>query len=461
MDNIHKITEDLLVLNLDENRQEEVICQICSNFLIKPWEHSVCGKLICKSCLDERLKTHNTCPYCRQDITDSVHYSKRCELYVKNLRISCCNSQCKEIITIGEIDEHLNNKCNYENIKCFNCKELVLRLNLSEHNDNCSERYVICSLCSFEYKFNEYDKHKIQCPEELVKCTLNMCDKIVKNKDMIDHINNCDYVELTCNICHMYRDIRKFYDINHINKCPMKIISCELCSKLVTLIDLQKHTNEECVERLIQCSVCNENVIRKNLFSHLSNECENRFTICSLCKYKVDKNQLSSHLIYECQSRSILCSQCNVTVKYNQIREHEFVCQESNIACIKCNKTYKRRESYFHHLFCVSEIISCPHKDWSGCNFRCNRKDMIKHSDDLHLHIMYAKKYVDNLNAENYKLQNDNKYSKVPYLLFEKTDYQNFIKTYQLYIKDKEEKLYHPTDLNMSNSLPIANLRSN
>ena len=41
-------------------------CLICQSVARLPWQHSACGRVFCKSCLDKYQKRYNTCPSCRE-----------------------------------------------------------------------------------------------------------------------------------------------------------------------------------------------------------------------------------------------------------------------------------------------------------------------------------------------------------------------------------------------------------
>ena len=48
---------------------DSLLCLICLSVARSPWQHVTCGRLFCKSCLDEyRAKQfQNTCPNCREE----------------------------------------------------------------------------------------------------------------------------------------------------------------------------------------------------------------------------------------------------------------------------------------------------------------------------------------------------------------------------------------------------------
>ncbi len=402
MNNIHKFTEELLIDPINESRQEEVFCQICQCFLIEPHEHSICGKLICKSCLTERKKTHTTCPYCVKpflvDGNTNVHFSKRIELIVLNLKISCYHTECKKIMCIRDTDKHIKNECEYEPVPCSDCQQNIIRFQLAEHKQICHKRLMVCLLCGILYKFDEHSAHKKVCAEEAVKCRIDNCDQMVRNKDLYNHMSKCDYAILTCAHCKDYKQIRKFYERdNHGNTCPMRLVTCNKCNAKIFAGDLQKHMDITCVERLVSCNFCKQSIVCKHMNDHKSFSCCYRSVLCKLCQTYIIFKNLDKHNTEQCIHRPAKCPHCNDTIKLSELPKHETICPEYKTYCSKCNIDIKRKELPCHSLLCPNVLVACPHNDWTDCTFVCDRKDMDKHSSDKDSHIVMAKKYVKSL----------------------------------------------------------------
>ena len=50
------------------NPPDSLLCLICLSVARSPWQHAMCGRLFCKSCLDNyQTKGHKMCPNCKEE----------------------------------------------------------------------------------------------------------------------------------------------------------------------------------------------------------------------------------------------------------------------------------------------------------------------------------------------------------------------------------------------------------
>ena len=97
---------------------DECTCPICT--LVQRDAHQVtcCGKIYCKSCLEELKKKGNTfeCPNCRSSLDGEYKFfpDKNTISKIKHIRIRCTNKVrgCQWVGHLKDLDTvHLANKC--------------------------------------------------------------------------------------------------------------------------------------------------------------------------------------------------------------------------------------------------------------------------------------------------------------------------------------------------------------
>ena len=170
------------ILNLDKiSLIEELIkCSICNEILDKPYECENCGALFCEECINDWLKTKDSCPVdCGNFKLVKVKLNTRKLLNLLNVRchnypdctfsanywdileheekcsfqkIKCPNSPCPYEGHFKMLKEHIQDKCEYINCECGFCKSLIKRSNylqhLEKHNTEKSFYIFECAFCS-------------------------------------------------------------------------------------------------------------------------------------------------------------------------------------------------------------------------------------------------------------------------------------------------------------------------
>jgi hypothetical protein len=408
MNSYHKFTE-LLAEPIDESRQEDLFCQICAGFLIKPYEHNTCGKLICLNCIKKHLQTSNKCPFCKEHISEqTLHFSKKAELFVMNTKVKCCNEGCTKIMTLNETDKH---SCPYEKAPCPDCGTSICK------NDS---------------------NHANTCPG--VKCGHEPCNKRVPSKHLKKHMEECEYNILTCPYCQTYSQIRKLYDENHTANCDMRLIRCDKCLQFITARDHNIHMQDQCPERQVTCQKCNSNTIFKLKSYHDQYLCPYRMIKCSQCANDICFNQTDTHLKEQCIFRMVQCELCQLKMQHIDMQKHD--CPESKINCTYCNEELKRKDQQNH--LCPNELITCPHRAWCNCKFTCARKDMKNHTDMIDSHIELSKEYVANLEKQLHKSKIDSGgFVSTPLYLFDRNTRGNGVTfpIYPLYVHRHDSPL--------------------
>ncbi|KAN0055676.1 hypothetical protein ACTA71_011559 [Dictyostelium dimigraforme] len=277
MTTISNISFEEILVNQDIN--DDHSCCVCECLLIETLQCRN-GHVACKNCFTKIAELKKECMTCRCEIKsiESLSKNRYLEKEVRKLKINCPNSffkrelnkngdgnegssaneneqsqqqqqeqqeqkqplikdtenGCKEILTIDQLDNHLK-QCEYRFMKCTNLYA----------NDLCSE----LDICDVEYRYNQSEKHRDECPYGIVGCKL--CGKDCSRVDLESHT---------------------------LNHCPKQLVKCQVCNQdqLIAKCDLDEHLNVECplfeINCLLKESGCNEKVKRNQLSSHLSSD---------------------------------------------------------------------------------------------------------------------------------------------------------------------------------------------
>ena len=215
---------------VDTNLPDEFQCPICTLVPRDVHQASCCGKMFCKSCLDElkRTSTNYTCPNCREDLTNN-HFFKdvNTNRKIRNLNIYCTNRKCLWNGSLQDIDNHLST-CPFQIVECSNkCGTQLKRSNLENHLLNkCQKRKVSCVYCHNrdEYQIIYGDHYHIECPNVPLSCPNNGCEEKIKRCLITQHRDTCPKEEVDCQYskvgCH---EKMKREDIPQHNKDKMEI----------------------------------------------------------------------------------------------------------------------------------------------------------------------------------------------------------------------------------------------
>ena len=207
---------------------DELICLICHFVAREPQQVSCCGKVYCKTCIEESRKRSLSCPNCRGNST--VFNDRLSERRIKTLKLSCRNEEdgCQWNGTVEEYQRHFES-CQFVTVVCSNgCLEKVIKCNLEDHKKGCRRREHECSICKETGPYEDMiSEHPAVCPEVKVLCGNRCGTKLLRHQL-----------------------------VAHRTTCPKEVVPCSYatvgCSATVLRKDLQEHlkNNTECHETL-------------------------------------------------------------------------------------------------------------------------------------------------------------------------------------------------------------------
>ena len=230
--------------------RDDLTCQICQLPARDPQQTTCCGKVYCKSCIN-RLQSIK-CPNCRSNIQ---HFpDKASDRRIKELEVKCDNSKngCKWKQELAQLEQHLS-KCGYAKVECKNnCKQFVLRRNISNHLQNqCPMREYQCPKCKEEGKYQTITTDHLEvCLEQDITCPNPGCDALFKRKNTIPHLYTCqkerikcDYSKIGCahESCHDEMAEHISESTEHHLKLAMQQLATQTCPTVIKMDKFQIH----------------------------------------------------------------------------------------------------------------------------------------------------------------------------------------------------------------------------
>lgn len=174
--------ESLLV----DKPDDEVICKICYDLILKPISLSPCGHTFCQECVNTNNFTF--CPYCNRPTTST----KANRLFKSNSidkLMMRCRYNCGVIFPLEEREAH-EVECEMAPVKCENnCnKEGLTRKTIKDHMEECTHTKHVCECGKTIIAQDIAQHHKEEC-DAVKECPY--CKSKFKQKDMHAHNENC------------------------------------------------------------------------------------------------------------------------------------------------------------------------------------------------------------------------------------------------------------------------------
>ena len=189
-----------------EKLPDECTCPICR--LVQREAHQVicCGKIYCKSCLDElKSKSDNfNCPSCRNSLKGEHKYfpDKNMIRMTDKLTIYCNNKDkgCQWEGLLKDFEEGHLPKCPYQIIGCSNnCGVNLQHQELDRHLIQCPRRQFTCPFCKTRGEHrNITGDHITTCPDYILECPNTGCDEGIKRSQIAKHRTECPKEIVSC-----------------------------------------------------------------------------------------------------------------------------------------------------------------------------------------------------------------------------------------------------------------------
>ena len=212
---------------------DRLVCKICQLPCSKAQLSECCGHVYCQSCL-YKVKTipgrEYLCPVCRSAYFKTISHHEA-DRTIKELKVYCPYKRlgrgisCAWVGALGDVNRHLRG-CK---IQCRRCGELLGYHSMIKHlaASNClckhchSNQQCYCFVtcpnnCGQDVLQGELDKHRRQCPLELVECEYQCGTKIVQCEKQ-EHYKNCQIkhfqLRLNENLKNVYEKTEIIFDM--------------------------------------------------------------------------------------------------------------------------------------------------------------------------------------------------------------------------------------------------------
>ena len=196
---------------------DDLICLICKLIAREPHQVNCCGKVFCKSCIDELQRRSKTCPNCRK--RPRVFNDRLSERRIKTLRLSCENEEsgCQWLGKLEEFHQHMEN-CEFTADFCPNdcCSDLMVKAELESHMKTCPRREHECPICKESGPYEDMiSEHPSVCPEVTIACP-NKCGVELLRRQLEAHLSACprevvpcSYAEAGCDVRALRQNLRR------------------------------------------------------------------------------------------------------------------------------------------------------------------------------------------------------------------------------------------------------------
>ena len=246
---------------------EECPCLVCTLVQKEPYQLTCCGKIFCKSCIDQLIHTNSRCPNCRADSVKERKYfpDTNAERKIKSLRVCCRNKNngCTWTGLLRDMEDTHIPECPNEMVRCKNTKEFIRNGSYNSLN-----KYKLRSgqFCDQKVQRHLLEQHMFrECEWRVVGC------QYCKTKDTHvyitgKHVHECLYVPLLCPNDDCELKVQRSAMRQHQRDCPKGIIDCQYshlgCTTRIKREDIETHNQETVVKHLELTAKTLENTTR-------------------------------------------------------------------------------------------------------------------------------------------------------------------------------------------------------
>ncbi len=225
---------------------EECPCLVCTLVQKEPYQLTCCGKIFCKSCIDQLIHTNSHCPNCRADSVKKKKYfpDTNAERKIKSLRVCCRNKNngCTWTGLLRDMKDTHIPECPNEMVECTNAQESISIGNLFFSNH-------FGPFCNQKVPRHLLQQHVSQeCKWRVVSCQYGCGKQGTHNCITGEHVKECPCVPLPCPHDGCEVKVERLTMLIHKLTCPKGIIDCKYsqlgCTTRIKREDIQTHDQE-------------------------------------------------------------------------------------------------------------------------------------------------------------------------------------------------------------------------
>lgn len=233
-------------------------CISCLKVLQDPQDVSYCHRSFCKRCIEKVLTASGVCPSCSSKLS-SFKPNQRKAQYLSLVHVPCVYHHlgCDWVGELAQLDDHINEnskrlqhcnteRCQYLEVRCEYCHFFFQRQFIYDHQEKCPNRYVHCpNKCGMIVDCHKMKEHVTdRCPLTIINCIHEGCTVLFPRKDISNHLESCNFVELQCFHCH--HNIKHLNLHEHNHQCPKWPLQCKYCGEFYERRLEEKHLHNQC-----------------------------------------------------------------------------------------------------------------------------------------------------------------------------------------------------------------------
>ena len=175
---------------------ENLHCVICTEVLKYPVQCRRNEHHFCRNCIAEHLKHSPKCPICQDPLT--VETLAKPQRFLANtlacLKISCDNSNrgCRKVVELGSLATHVVS-CEFSPIPCSNdqCEEIISRRDKEIHEHKvCDFRQVNCDNCGQMVLYKNFMQHTCPPRQEIREIKAELREARATQGDILKMMQN-------------------------------------------------------------------------------------------------------------------------------------------------------------------------------------------------------------------------------------------------------------------------------
>ena len=175
---------------------ENLHCVICTEVLKDPVQCRSNEHHFCRNCIAQHLKHSPKCPICQDPLT--VETLAKPQRFLANtlacLKISCDNSNrgCRKVVELGSLATHVVS-CEFSPMPCSNdqCEEIISRRDKEIHeNKVCDFRQVKCDYCGQMVLYKNFMQHTCPPREEICEIKAELREVHSRQDEMFKMMQN-------------------------------------------------------------------------------------------------------------------------------------------------------------------------------------------------------------------------------------------------------------------------------
>ena len=142
-------------------------------------------------------------------------------------------------------------------VDCDQCGNLFCRNCIKDATTKVGDSCPICRKSPFQS--TECKALKKIFANIKLKCPNKPCQESIEYSDYLLHQEKCKYRKYHCIIegCNYENTLNEIDNMEkHSKECPYRMINCMYCKKLIKIINMDNHLNNEC-EQIVKCYNCN------------------------------------------------------------------------------------------------------------------------------------------------------------------------------------------------------------